>query len=67
MSSTEPAPEPDTMVDLSIPGWPRVVTSEHLAADVDHTVPAGSENNCPVCGLAILENKGGNHGVVRWP
>ena len=60
-----PTENTDGELDTSIPGWPRRVTDEHLAADADHKVPPGSENDCPVCGLAILENSGGNHGWVE--
>lgn len=37
----------------SRPGWPRAVTSEHLAADKDHAV-VGDED-CATCGLATLD------------
>lgn len=48
-------------VDTRVPGHPRLVTDEHLAADLDHHAEGADECSFPGCGLAVLGD-GIHHG-----
>lgn len=49
------------MIDRSTPEWPRQVTQAHLDADADHN--AVGEEDCRVCGLAVIGD-GRRHGLT---